>query len=297
METLVNRRKVHIMKEKLAAIVFVLASVSGFGQESSAVPLDRAISGSMTYLTENLERETIVAVLNFAAPPDVSHYVIEELTAFLVNNRRLIVVDRRDLEALQEEMDFQLSVEVSDESAQSIGKKLGAQTIISGSLTPIGNVWRMRVKALEVETARIQGVSTHTVQRDRVLSALLPKTTGDKIGTGALNIVFGLGSYMEGDISGGFTLTAGFLSAAVLFAIEAAALDWDNPAVGVPATIGVSVAGLSLAYSFARPFIYNRSPKLAAIFDKLKLDAASAPENGMRRNFPNTLRLSYSFNW
>ena len=85
LETLVNRRKVHTMKEKIMALLFVLASASGFGQERSAVPLDRAISSSMTYLTENLERETIVAVLNFAAPPDVSHYVIEELTDFLVN--------------------------------------------------------------------------------------------------------------------------------------------------------------------------------------------------------------------
>jgi hypothetical protein len=107
-------------------------------------------------------------------------------------------------------------------------------------------------------------------KNDRRIAAFQPKppkTAGEKIGTGALNILFGLGSYLEGDIAGGITLTAGYALSAGLFIIEAAALDWDSPAVGVPATLGVAIAGLTIVYGFARPFIYNRSPQLATIMD------------------------------
>jgi hypothetical protein len=107
-------------------------------------------------------------------------------------------------------------------------------------------------------------------KNDRRITAFQPKpppSVGQKIGTGALNILFGLGSYLEGDFVGGLTLTAGYAVSAGLFIIEATVLDWDNPAVGVPATIGVTVAGLTIVYGFARPFIYNHSPQIATIID------------------------------
>lgn len=241
------------MKQIPLIIALLYIGVTAFGQNKE-VNLDEAIKGSASYLVEHLAPGAKIAVLNFSADPAISNYVIEELTALLVNDGNLIVVDRSELELLQWEMDFQLSGEVSDQSAQSIGKKIGAQTVISGSLSPLGNRWRMRIKALEVETAKIQGVETYTVKRDTVLSSLLPKapqktkrpkTTGGKIGTGALNMFLGLGSYIEGDIAGGLTLTAGYAAAAGLFVIEGTVMNWDNPAVGVPATIGITVAGVS----------------------------------------------------
>ncbi|MDR3173126.1 MAG: CsgG/HfaB family protein, partial [Treponema sp.] len=95
-----------------------------WGQEIDTI--DGAISDSMAYIVDRLEPGTKVAVLNFDAYPAVTDYVIEEITAFLVTDGNLTVVDRSELELLQNEMDFQLSGEVSDESAQSIGKMLGA---------------------------------------------------------------------------------------------------------------------------------------------------------------------------
>jgi TolB-like protein len=128
----------------------------------------------MTYIIDRLEPGTKVAVLNFNASPAISNYVIEEITDFLVNDSNLTVVDRSELELLQGEMNFQLSGKVSDESAQSIGKKLGAQTIISGSLTPFGRLWRMRIRALEVETAKVQGIRTYTISK--IPSGFIPST-------------------------------------------------------------------------------------------------------------------------
>jgi TolB-like protein len=284
------------------ALLFI--SVTAFGQDHE-VKLDEAINDSALYLVERLVPGTKTAVLNFSADPAVSNYIIEELIALLVNDGNLIVVDRSELELLQRETNFQLSGEVSDESAQEIGKKLGAQTIISGSLSSLGAMWRFRVKALEVETAKIQGSQTYTIKKDAVLSSLLrpkapkapkgPKTTGEKIGTGALNIVFGLGSYLEGDISGGITLTAGYTVMAVLFIIEAAALDWDNPAVGVPATIGLTTGIVTMAYGFARPFIYNWNRRAAVLLDNIQVDIVPVSCSESEFSHGHGVRLGYTF--
>jgi TolB-like protein len=122
------------------------------------------------YFTGLMPEGSKLAVLNIRSENTaISNYVLEELSAFLVNGRKLVVVDRSDLDLIRQEENFQLSGEVSDESAQRIGQKLGAQTIISGSMDLIGNYYRLRVRALEVETARIQGVFTADVQRNSKL--------------------------------------------------------------------------------------------------------------------------------
>jgi hypothetical protein len=278
--------------KKILAIVLFCAATAAFGQSGTST-LDEAINDAMSYLTGRLEPGTKVAVLNFSAYPALADYVIEEMTVFLVDDGSLTVVDRSELELLQEEMDFQLSGEVSDKSAQSIGKKLGAQTVISGSLSPLGRMWRMRIRALEVETAKVQGIRTYTVGKDPVISSFIPKTTGQKIGTGALNIVFGLGSYLDGDITGGFTLTAGYAAAAGLFLLETT-LDWGDPAVGLPATIGVTAAGLTIAYGFVRPFIHNRNPQLAAALDNVRADVVPASGTGFGNPGRPGVRLAYS---
>jgi hypothetical protein len=280
------------MKRIFFAPVLLCTAIAVFGQEPAT--LDEAIADSMEYLIGRLEPGTKVAVLNFSASPEISNYVIEELTVFLVNNGRLTIVDRSELELLQNEMKFQLSGEVSDESAQSIGKKLGAQTIISGSLSPLGNIWRMRIRALEVETAEVRGIRTYTVKRDSVITNFIPKTTGEKAGTGALNIIFGLGSYLEKDFAGGLAITAGYAVAIGLFVVEATVMNWDSPAVGIPATIGIATAGLTIAYGFVRPFIYNRNPQMVAFLDNMRIDVV--PVSARRYGDQNRpgIRLAYT---
>jgi hypothetical protein len=114
-----------------------------------------------------------VVVLNFTSnSAALTDYIIEELTGFIVNDGSLTVVDRRNLEIIRQELEFQLSGEVSDETAQSIGQKLGAQTIISGSITAIGATYRLRIRAIAVETAAIQGMHNVTVAQDSTIAAL-----------------------------------------------------------------------------------------------------------------------------
>ncbi|MDR0501739.1 MAG: CsgG/HfaB family protein [Treponema sp.] len=164
------------MKKIFALLaIFTLIPVFAFSQEG--VNIDKGLENSMIYLNRRIPAGTKVVVLNFNSEwPKLTDYIIEELTGYIVNTGSLTVVDRANLETIRQEMNFQLSGEVSDASAQAIGQKLGAQTIISGSIVAMGNLYRLRVRAISVETAHILGIINTDVIQDRRIAALTVTT-------------------------------------------------------------------------------------------------------------------------
>jgi len=153
-------------------VLFFLAVVT-FTHAQSGLSIDAALNNTTAYLKTRLEPRSKLVILNFTSNWEaLSDYIIEELTGYIVNDGTFAVVDRKNLEAIRKEMDFQLSGEVSDETAQSIGRKLGAQTIISGSITTIGSSYRFRMRAISVETAQIVGMQNVDVAQDSRLAAL-----------------------------------------------------------------------------------------------------------------------------
>jgi hypothetical protein len=288
------------MKKQAFIIAILLSTATAFGQTRGIVTLDEAIQGAANQMVSELDKGSII-VYQFQSPDArLSDYVLKELFDNLVNSHRFIVLDRTAQKVIDAELNFQLKKSagmMSDDSLASLTKRIGAEAIITGSLDDTGSEYRFRMRVIGTETtAVILSYVTSVNKNDRRIAAfsnLWPKTTGEKLGTGALNIILGLGSYLDGDISGGLTLTAGYLAAAGLFVIEAAVLDWDSPAVGVPATIGVALAGITLVYGFVRPFIYNRSPQMAALLDDTRLNIVPAADTFTGRNSIG-VQLSYT---
>jgi TolB-like protein len=160
------------MKKILLFFLLTHFMVSAFSQ--NAVPLDVGFSGGVMYFEGRITNGTKLVVLNFrSSSPQLSEYIMEEMTVHFVNSGYFTVVDRSNLELLYQEMNFQLSGDVSDETVLSIGRMLGAQTIISGSIETMGDVFRLRIRAIAVESAAIQGIYTINIQRDRFLSSLV----------------------------------------------------------------------------------------------------------------------------
>ena len=284
--------------KKLVCIILVFGVIAGTIHAQAAVTLDRAIQIAVDDIETALRPGTIVVVLNFNSPSErFSNYVLGEMMGTLVRNRRLIIVDRANLELIRQEMDFQLSGYVSDDSLQAIGHKLGAQSIISGSLEDIGRDFRIRFQTIEVVTAAIQVVSSITVRKDRQTTALLEHdgkarvSTGMAVGYGAMNIAFGLGSYLQGDITGGIIITSGYAIAAGLTIYELTALDWDHNLAAIPGTIGLGIAGTTLVFGFVRPLLYNMAPRVAAVMDKVQVVPAANSQNSGGLNIRYTHRF------
>ncbi|MDR0503922.1 MAG: CsgG/HfaB family protein [Treponema sp.] len=152
-------------------ILILLFPVFAFSQ--NAVGIDTALQNSIAYLNTRIQPNTKVVVLNFSSVwPKLSEYVVEELIGHIVNDGKLTVVDRTNLDIIRQEMDFQLSGEVSNESAQAIGHKLGAQSIISGSIIDTGSGIRLRLRIIAVETAQMLGMHNINLAQDNRLSFL-----------------------------------------------------------------------------------------------------------------------------
>ena len=136
--------------------------------------LNEVIINSARAVEEVMPQGAMVAVLNFASTSEVfSDYVIEELTGELVTGQRVTIVDRRNLMLITQEMNLHLSGDISDESAQAVGRMLGAQSIVSGTLTNMGTFHRFRIRVISVETAAIQTQVAFNLQNDAQVAFLL----------------------------------------------------------------------------------------------------------------------------
>jgi formylglycine-generating enzyme required for sulfatase activity len=163
-------------------LIFALSAFSPACRTSpsgTGIPLDEAIRLAVEEINASFDAGAVVAVINFTSPSKkLSEYVIEELVGALVRAKKLVVADRSNLALIQEELRFQLSGEVSDESAQAIGKKLGARAIITGSLAEMNDSFRFRAYALSVESAARETATLVSVRSDEQLLFLLAGEAG-----------------------------------------------------------------------------------------------------------------------
>ncbi|MDR2181400.1 MAG: hypothetical protein LBN92_01845 [Treponema sp.] len=143
--------------------------------------LDQAIQQAALSIEERLPAKTKIALLNFDSPADdFSEYVIDELTANLVDSGKLTVVERKEIDLIRNEVEFQFAGEVSDDSMQKLGRILGSQAIVSGSLKKLGSLYRIVVRVLNVQSAEVAVQYRANIAGDEVVHALLAggKTTG-----------------------------------------------------------------------------------------------------------------------
>ena len=183
----------------MVLVILVLTAGALSAQELS---LREVIVRSARDVEEALPQRTMVLVLNFSSPSETfSDFVIEELSGELIDGGKIIIVDRRNLAHIREEMNLQLSGDVSDESALSIGKLLGAHYILSGSLTDMGNNYRFRIRIISVETAAVQKQISLNLKNDSQVEFLLGGKRPAKIMRQTSNV---RNNWISGELSGGY---------------------------------------------------------------------------------------------
>ena len=142
--------------------------------------LNAAVRETSDYLNRQLPKGNKLLVLNVQSEfPALSEYIIDELIANTVNDRVFTVVDRQQLNVIRAELGFQMSGEVDDATDQALGRMAGAQIIISGAVSRIGDLYRLRVRALSVQSAEIAGQFNRNIPDNPTVAALVKsKATG-----------------------------------------------------------------------------------------------------------------------
>jgi TolB-like protein len=126
--------------------------------------LETALVEAVNKINGNLDVNSSLAVLNFTSDnANLSNFVTEELINLLVNLNKFDIVDRQKTDTILLEQNFQMSGNVGDSSIQKVGNMLGAKYIITGSLTDMGNTYRLIIYALDVTTAARRASSSMTI--------------------------------------------------------------------------------------------------------------------------------------
>jgi hypothetical protein len=141
----------------------------------AADTLEKAIERQADYIIKNSSRDSVLAIVSVKSDSRLlSEYVIERMPDYVVNNRENITfVDRSKLDLIQQEIDFQYSGEVSDDTMVSIGKKIGAQVIVTGTIMEAGRSYNFSVKLLDVESTKILGSNSTQITHDETMEGFM----------------------------------------------------------------------------------------------------------------------------
>lgn len=108
--------------------------------------------------------QTTVAVLPLAGK-GVSEVeasaLTDRLTLELFRKGKFIVLEREKIEEILNEQDFQQTGCVSAKCAVEIGKNLGIEQIVFGSITKIGTTYSIQARLVDIETGVLVQVASY----------------------------------------------------------------------------------------------------------------------------------------
>jgi hypothetical protein len=253
--------------------------------------------------TSGLEKLSVLpVVMEDSVDPRVADTLAQILSIYLIRSGKYAVYPRTGtLDQVRAEHSNQLSGRTADEDIVGIGKGDNPRLVLSVKAGELGRKSKFIASITNLESGleAAMGSVNYTTLNDGIeaMGSLTQKLTGVKIkglpsripplGYGFMNMALGLGSFMQKDLTGGLTLAGGYAASLGLIIWEMTLTRGDAGA-GVPGGIGLGVMGLTAAYGFVRPYLYNRSGAFAGITDRVRITAVPVDRNEI------AVRLSYT---
>jgi TolB-like protein len=148
-----------LIKKSLLLFILVLGTAS-FGAsnlESSVAEIGKSISQSM--LKEGKKK---IAIIEFSDlndnVNDLGRFLAEELINELLKNKKdkgYEIVERRQLNKVLKQLKLSSSGLLEPKSMKEVGKVLNVDSIVTGSLTDLGNDIKVNARIISVESAKI----------------------------------------------------------------------------------------------------------------------------------------------
>jgi hypothetical protein len=124
---------------------------------STSSAIVKAVAAASEEALKNVAKNSRIAIVYITATDrSTTDYITGELEYIWVN-KGFIITDRSELERVRREHNFQMSGEVDEATAVSIGKFIGADIIITGRVDGEGDLRRLRIRALNTQTAQVVG--------------------------------------------------------------------------------------------------------------------------------------------
>jgi hypothetical protein len=110
-------------------------------------------------LKQGLRIALLPLVPNAGFAADKADYITDNLTVAFINSGKFDMLERQRIDQILREQNFQLSGNVDDATAVAAGKLLGADAVMFANIDGTGNNRRIVLRALEVNTGRILGMT------------------------------------------------------------------------------------------------------------------------------------------
>ncbi len=146
-----------------------------FESQSFDIQLNNLTSQMVKSLTE--ERKTKIAIMEF---PDLNgniselgKFIPEELTTRLFMTRKFEVLERQLLNRVLAEQNLGLTGLIDANSAAQIGKLLGVDAIVTGTITDMGNTIRLNARIIATGTGGVFAVASVSIDKEPHLAAMM----------------------------------------------------------------------------------------------------------------------------
>ena len=123
--------------------------------------------------------KTKIAILDFKGI-NVEDYVpsavVEILSTSFIDSGEFEVIERSQLASVMDELSLQYSDDFSEEDAQDIGNLLGAEIVVIGSVTKLGDRITVNIRGISMVSIRTDFLQTQFQCPQKILSQFLKKS-------------------------------------------------------------------------------------------------------------------------
>ena len=159
-------------------ILFAFCTASTTG--AADISLENAIEESTASIVKKLPVKTRVAVVAMEAESEnLAAYIMDEITSVFVDSD-IEVAERNNLGYALKELKLQASGLADDKNAAQVGKFLTVKYIITGQLVHLGNSYRYRLSAINVENGIQEANERINVKDDGALKKMIAALNNNK---------------------------------------------------------------------------------------------------------------------
>ena len=181
--------------KKAVAIVLLLA-VLVCSLYAATIDYDAAVREIIESIASFLGHDTTVASVKMESDSEAfSERFMADIERGLIN-RDCAVFERKNIDAIIAELEFQTSGLVNEDQAVSVGNMLGAQMIITATASNIVSSYHLDVKLIDVESALTRRHLTYELKQDTNLINIM-RGSSSNIGSQKAGIGVRLGASFQ----------------------------------------------------------------------------------------------------
>jgi TolB-like protein len=119
---------------------------------------------------------------------ELGRFLAEEFSVAIAGaGRGFEVVDRTHLGSILREHKLSTTGLIDPQTARELGKIVGVEALVTGTMTPFGDSVRIAIKILDTESAKIIGSTTGNIPRTGAIEDLLRRGVGPLISAASVN--------------------------------------------------------------------------------------------------------------